>query len=68
MSEYQYYEFLAIDQPLTQKQIAAVRRYSSRASISSTQFVNEYHWGDFRGDVYLFLEWGYLLDSTCPHL
>lgn len=50
MSEYQYYEFLAIDRPLTDRQIREVREFSTRAEISSTSFVNEYHWGDFRGD------------------
>jgi hypothetical protein len=55
MSEYQYYEFLALDQALTPKQIAAVRRFSSRAEITPTSFVNEYDYGDFRGDVDDFL-------------
>jgi len=55
MSEYQYYEFLAVDRPLNDKQIDTVRRYSTRAEITSTRFVNEYHWGDFRGDVRDFL-------------
>jgi hypothetical protein len=50
MSEYQYYEFLAVDKPLTRQQQAEVRAFSTRASISSTRFVNEYHWGDFKGD------------------
>jgi hypothetical protein len=56
MSEYQYYEFLALDRPLTAKQIDEVREFSSRAEISSTSFVNEYHWGDFKGDPARFLE------------
>ena len=56
MSEYQYYEFLAIDKPLSQKQLEQVRGYSSRARITSTSFVNEYHWGDFRGNVHDFLK------------
>src|SRR2546423_7811193 len=34
----------------------AVRQYSSRAEITSTGFVNEYHYGDFRGDPDKFLE------------
>jgi hypothetical protein len=55
MSEYQYYEFLAVDRPLTEKQIAEVRKFSSRADISATRFVNEYNWGDFRGDPDEFL-------------
>ncbi|HGX93202.1 MAG TPA: hypothetical protein ENK35_07790, partial [Candidatus Tenderia sp.] len=50
MSEYQYYEFIAIDKPLTPKQIAELRAYSSRADITPGSFVNEYHWGDLRGD------------------
>ncbi|MEU0530918.1 hypothetical protein [Amycolatopsis tolypomycina] len=50
MSEYQYYEFLAIDRPLDDDEQAAVRSLSTRAMISATSFVNEYHWGDFKGD------------------
>ncbi|WP_454855218.1 hypothetical protein [Promicromonospora soli] len=50
MSEYQYYEFLAIDRPLTAEEQATVRALSTRARITATSFVNEYHWGDFRGD------------------
>jgi hypothetical protein len=50
VSTYQYYEFLAIDRPLDDGEQAAVRSLSTRARISSTSFVNEYHWGDFKGD------------------
>jgi hypothetical protein len=50
MSEYQYYEFLALDQPLTEKQHAELRSISTRAEITATRFVNEYHWGDLKGD------------------
>jgi hypothetical protein len=50
VSEYQYYEFLAIDRPLDDDEQAAVRSLSTRARISATSFVNEYHWGDFKGD------------------
>ncbi|MBE1875444.1 hypothetical protein [Myceligenerans pegani] len=49
MSEYQYYEFLAVDRPLTSEQQAAVRELSTRAQITATSFTNEYHWGDFKG-------------------
>ena len=49
MSAYQYYEFLAIDRPLTDEQQARVRSLSTRARITATSFVNEYQWGDFRG-------------------
>lgn len=50
MSEYQYYEFVAIDEPLTPKQIAELRSRSSRASITPTSFSNDYHWGNLKGD------------------
>ncbi len=50
MSEYQYYEFVAIDQPLTPKQMAELRSRSSRAIITPTSFVNDYQWGDLKGD------------------
>ncbi|QYC45491.1 hypothetical protein Nocox_39740 [Nonomuraea coxensis DSM 45129] len=50
MSEYQYYEFLAIDRPLSNQQQAEVRALSTRAHVTATSFTNEYHWGDFRGD------------------
>lgn len=50
MSEYQYYEFIAIDEPLTPKQVAELRSRSSRASITPTSFVNDYQWGDLKGD------------------
>jgi hypothetical protein len=50
MSEYQYYEFVALDKPLTDKQRAELRKLSSRAEITATRFVNEYNYGDFRGN------------------
>ncbi|MEU2994574.1 hypothetical protein ABZ690_34250 [Streptomyces sp. NPDC006967] len=50
MSEYQYYEFQAIGRPLTKNELEGVRALSSRARISATHFVNEYHYGNFRGD------------------
>src|SRR5215216_5059837 len=50
MSEYQYYEFRAIDRRLTKEQIAELREYSTRAHVTPTSFVNEYSYGDFRGD------------------
>ena len=50
MSEYQYYEFLALDRPLTDAEYGHVRALSTRAQISRTRFVNEYEWGDFKGD------------------
>ncbi len=50
MSEYQYYEFQAIDRPLSSKEMNELRGYSTRARITSTSFVNEYHFGSFKGD------------------
>src|SRR5437667_10774728 len=50
MSEYQYYEFQAVDRPLTEREKREVRAYSSRATITSTRFVNYYNWGDFKGN------------------
>jgi hypothetical protein len=50
VSEYQYYEFLAIDRPLDDAEQAEIRSLSTRARITATSFVNEYHWGDFKGD------------------
>jgi len=50
VSEYQYYEFLAIDRPLDDDEQAAVRSLSTRARITATSFVNEYHWGNFKGN------------------
>ena len=51
MSEYQHYEFLAVDEPLAEKQMREVRSFSARARITPTSFVNVYNWGDFRGNV-----------------
>ncbi|MGO1078695.1 hypothetical protein [Inquilinus sp. CA228] len=56
MSEYQYYEFQAVDRPLDRAAQDAVRAVSSRARITATSFTNEYNWGDFRGDPRKFME------------
>ncbi len=48
MSEYQYYEFLAIDRPLTQRDLGELRAISTRARITPTSFVNTYEWGDLK--------------------
>ncbi|WP_433375886.1 hypothetical protein [Streptosporangium sp. CA-115845] len=50
MSEYQYYEFLAVDRPLDAHEQAEVRALSTRARVTATSFTNEYRWGNFRGD------------------
>jgi len=56
MSEYQYYEFLAVDRPLGERQQAEVRALSTRARVTATSFTNEYHWGNFRGDPRTMME------------
>lgn len=50
MSEYQCYEFVSLDRPLSAKQIAELRAISTRAEISPTRFWNEYQWGDLKAD------------------
>jgi len=52
MSEYQYYEFLAVDKPLTQDEMSELRALSTRADITPSSFTNVYHWGNFKGDPY----------------
>src|SRR3954468_8722114 len=44
MSEYQYYEFLAVDRPLTEPEMRELRAVSSRAVITPTRFTNHYEW------------------------
>ncbi|WP_027580873.1 hypothetical protein [Bradyrhizobium sp. Ai1a-2] len=69
MSEYQYYEFRAIDRLLSPTEQQELRALSSRADITAASFVNTYNWGDFKGnpdrlmaryfDLFLYLaNWG----------
>jgi hypothetical protein len=48
MSEYQYFEFTAIDRPLTDGEMTALRNVSSRATITPSGFVNHYEWATHR--------------------
>jgi hypothetical protein len=50
VSEYQYYEFAAVDRPLVARDLDALRGLSTRAHITPTSFVNTYEWGSFKGD------------------
>ena len=50
MSEYQRYEFMTVDKPLTREQLDQVNQLSSHIEASSTHAVIEYHWGDFKHD------------------
>jgi hypothetical protein len=56
VSEYKYYEFLTVDRPLTTKEMAELRSFSTRARITPTTFVNEYSWGNFKGDEEAWME------------
>ena len=50
MSEYQRYEFMTIDRPLTRAQLDEVNELSSHIEASPTHAFIEYHWGDFKHD------------------
>lgn len=50
MSEYQYYEFQALDKPLSKRQLSELRALSTRARITAVSFVNDYQWGDLKAD------------------
>ncbi|MFH0780604.1 MAG: hypothetical protein V2B20_01435 [Pseudomonadota bacterium] len=69
MSEYQYYNFRAIDRPLSSAEMKHLRNISSRAEITPVSFINEYNWGDLKAnprdlmrqffDVHVYLaNWG----------
>lgn len=50
MSDYQYYEFQAIDRFLTEEEQQAVAALSSRVHPHPRQAVFVYHWSSFRGN------------------
>ena len=54
--EYQYYEFQALDRPLTEAEQSYVRSLSSRVEPTATQAVFTYSYGDFRGEPKRVLE------------
>jgi hypothetical protein len=56
VSEYQYYDFKAIDHALTKTEMAALRAISTRAVITTTSFTNHYEWGDLKADPLKLLE------------
>ncbi|MBN1995061.1 MAG: hypothetical protein JW953_20370 [Anaerolineae bacterium] len=47
MSEYQYYEFRAMDRPLTEEEQVAVGKLSSRVDLSPTHAIFVYNYSDF---------------------
>ncbi|MDZ7762046.1 MAG: hypothetical protein U5L00_17560 [Desulfovermiculus sp.] len=50
MSEYQYYDFLAIDRQLTSEEMSALRKISSRVQSTPARLTNVYNFGDFKGN------------------
>jgi len=56
MSTYEYFEFRAVDRPLTDEEMHKLRQYSTRAQITPTSFSNEYNWGNFKGDPEKWME------------
>jgi len=48
MSEYQYYEFAAIERPLTKAEMAKLRAVSTRGIITEASFSNHYDWGGLK--------------------
>src|ERR1700678_2175507 len=56
MSEYQYYEFQRVDGRLGEKEMKELRAYSTRARITPTSFINEYNFGNFKGDTDAWME------------
>lgn len=50
MSEYQYLEFLAVDRPLTAREMDHLRGISTRAQITPVSFINEYSWSGLKAD------------------
>ena len=57
MSEYQYYEFVAVDGPISDEGLQYARNCSSRAEVSRFRWQNEYHFGDFHGSVETLLKY-----------
>lgn len=51
MSEYQYYEFVALDGPISDAGLQYAEGCSSRADVSRVHWRNEYNFGDFSGSA-----------------
>ena len=52
MSEYQYYEFQALDHPLTHEAQAEIQSLSSRVQLTATSASFVYNYSNFPGDPY----------------
>lgn len=59
MSEHQVVAFRAIDAPVTEANLAFMRKQSTRAQITDRAFDNEYSYGNFKGNAFEMLRRGY---------
>lgn len=50
MSEFQHYQFKAVDRPLTRDERAEISSWSSRSKVTATQAAFTYHYSDFKKD------------------
>ncbi len=57
MSEYQYYEFVAADGPISDVGLHYANSCSSRADVSRFRWKNSYNFGNFHGNVDKLLEY-----------
>lgn len=57
MSEYQHYEFVALDGPISDEGLHYARGCSSRADVSRVHWRNDYNFGDFGGSVRRLLQY-----------
>lgn len=57
LAEYQYFEFLAVDRSLTDREMAELRAVSPRAEITPTRFASEAGFSNFRGDLRALMTW-----------
>ena len=51
VSEYQYFEFAAMDGPIPDEGLRYARSCSSRAEVSRVRWQNTYNFGDFHGSI-----------------
>lgn len=57
MSEYQYYEFIALDGPISDAGLRYAEGCSSRADVSRVHWRNEYNFGNFSGSEETLLQY-----------
>jgi hypothetical protein len=57
MSEYQYYEFVAVEGPISDEGLRYAQNCSSRAQVSRFRWQNVYHFGDVHGKVETLLKY-----------